>query len=102
MNKFTIRTTVAGTLVAAALGLAGAAAAAPLGGASAAYVVHTLEVEGYNVQLNEIPDAPLSECTATDVHGLSDSNINSAGLRINPTQFTTIYVDIDCSSSDDD
>ena len=103
MKNFTIHTAAVGTLMAAALGLAGAAAAAPFGGASAAYVIQTLEAEGYNVQLNEIlpPDVPLSECTATDVHGLSDSNIDSAGLRIDPTQFTTVYVDVVCTSSDD-
>jgi hypothetical protein len=99
MKKFTICTAVVGTLVTTALGLAGAAAAAPFGGASAAYVIDTLEDEGYNVQVNElngIPKEPLSECTAHDVHGLSDSNIDSAGLRIDPTQSTTVYVDISC------
>ncbi len=47
---------------------------------------------GYNVQLNGTVSGPLSQCIATGVHGVADSN---------PTVFTTAYVDVSCPSSDD-
>jgi monoamine oxidase len=94
MKLFTITTATAGALAAAALGLAGAAAAAPTGGSSAADTIASLQAEGYNVQLNGSQTAPLSRCIVTDVHGLSGTD--SAGQRINPTQFDTVYVDISC------
>ena len=39
---------------------------------------------------------PLSGCEVTDIEGLNSSNIDSAGRRIDPTQFDTVYVDISC------
>ena len=47
---------------------------------------------GYSVQINGTVSGPLSQCIATGVHGLSNSD---------PTVFTTAYVDISCPSSDD-
>jgi hypothetical protein len=96
MKKFTVPTAMVGTLAATALGLAGAAAAAPTGSSSAAEVVSGLQAQGYSVQINGIADVPLSECTVTGVHGLS--NTDAAGNRIDPTEFTTVYVDISCPS----
>jgi hypothetical protein len=96
INTFTITTATVGALAATALGLAGAAAAAPTGGGNAQDTVTSLQAQGYSVQLNGTATDPLSQCTVTDVHGLADSNVNSAGARIDPTKFTTVYVDISC------
>ena len=92
MQKFAIGTAIAGLLVAGAIGLEGAAIAAPTGGSNAADAVKDLRDMGYNVQLTGTVRGPLSQCTVTDVHGLANSD---------PTVFTTAYVDISCPSSDD-
>ena len=54
---------------------------------------------GYAVQINGTVSGPLSQCIVTGVHGLSNSD--QSGHRIDPTVFTTAYVDISCPSSDD-
>jgi hypothetical protein len=97
MTKLTIAATTVGALIATALGsagLAGATAVTPLGG-SAADTVKILQGQGYNVRLNAKPEAPLSECTVTGVHGLDSST------PLDPTRLNTVYLDISCSSNDD-
>jgi hypothetical protein len=94
MTKSTIGTAVFGVLSALAVGLAGAAAAAPTAGASASETVKTLQDMGYAVQLNGPLSGPLSKCTVTGVHGMS--NTDAAGHQIVPNQFDTAYVDVDC------
>ena len=69
MKKFTITAATVGALAATALGLAGAAAAAPTGGSSASDTVSSLQAQGYNVQLNGSVTAPLSQCIVTGVNG---------------------------------
>ena len=54
---------------------------------------------GYAVQINGTVSGPVSQCIVTGVHGLSNSD--PSGQRIDPTAFTTAYVDISCPSSDD-
>jgi hypothetical protein len=41
-----------------------------------------------------IERGPLSWCKVTGIEGLNSSNIDSAGRRIDPTQFDRLYVDI--------
>jgi hypothetical protein len=96
MKKFTITTFTFGALAAGALGLAGAAAAVPQGSASAADTIKSLQDQGFNVRINGTVTGPLSKCTVQDVHGLSNSNVDSSGRRIDPTKFDTVYVDISC------
>ena len=67
MKNFLITSVTAAALGAAALGLAGTAAAFPNGG-TAADIVDGLKAEGYNVQVNGLVQMPLKLCTATDVH----------------------------------
>jgi hypothetical protein len=97
MKKLAITITTLCTLAATALGLAGAAAAAPTGAASAADTVKSLQAEGYSVQINGPANVPLSQCRVTSVHGLSNTNIDAAGHPVDPTQFTTVYVDVACA-----
>jgi hypothetical protein len=95
MTRFLVTTVTAGALAAAALGLAGTAAAFPSGG-SAADTVTSLEAEGYNVQLNGIASAPLSRCSVTGIHPkLNDS------ASIAEKQNTTVFIDVSCPSHSD-
>ncbi len=74
-------------------------AAAPSGFANfgnAQDTVNALQAKGYNVILNGATAFPLSSCKVTGVEGLNNSNIDSWGSRIDPTEFDTVYVDISC------
>ena len=97
MKNFAITTGTTAALAAAALGLAGAADAAPSGIGSASDIVKTLEAQGYNVMLNGLRSAPLSECGVTAIHNPARSGSTQASDRI--TEFNTVYVDISCPSS---
>jgi hypothetical protein len=94
MNKFVITPLAAVTIGAAALGLAGTAAAFPNAG-TAADVVDNLKSEGYNVQVNGIVSVPLSTCRVTDVSPtLHDSD------TLQDKQYTLVFVDVSCPSHD--
>jgi hypothetical protein len=92
--KTILTTLAASALTAAALGLAGTAAAFP-GATSAADVIDGLRAEGYLVQINGIPSAPLTRCTATDIHPSLDE---SATLQ--EKQHTQVFVDVSCPCHD--
>ena len=70
--------------------------ALPTGGGSAVDTINELQSRGYHVQVNTSTSGPLSSCSVTDVHGLSGSNIDSRGQRINSGQFDTVYVNVQC------
>ena len=88
MRYFILGTASCGIMAAATLGFAGTAAAAPLGGSSATDAVSQLRAQGYSVQVN-VQNGPrsslLSECTVTDVTGMSGTN--SAGKPLTPAQW---------------
>ena len=88
MKKIAITVTGAGVLTVVAVSLAGAAAAAPVGG-RADDAINTLQSQGYSVQINGATTAPMSACTVTGVSGLADTD-SGAGHA------TTAYVDIAC------
>jgi hypothetical protein len=92
MIRFAIVSGIVGVSATAALGLAGAAAAAPSGAGTASDVVQSLKDQGYNVMLNGTPEGPLSECTVTGVHNPDMSGLAKA--------FTTAYVDVSCPRTD--
>jgi hypothetical protein len=100
MKKSIITTITFGALAAGALGLAGAATAVPQGNASAADAIKSFQDQGFNVRINGTVTGPLSKCTVQDVHGLSNSNVDSSGRRIDPTRFDTVTVDVFCPSHD--
>ena len=79
-----------------ALSLAPAAAALPTAGGSADETVAELRSRGYDVRVNSSTSVGLSECTVTGVHGLSDSNVDEYGHRIDPSQHSTVYVSVTC------
>jgi hypothetical protein len=99
MRKYITAIATAAITGAAAVGLASTAAAAPGGPGgfgNAQDTISALQAQGFDVQLNGAAVYPLSGCKVTGVEGLHDSNVNSAGAMIDPTQFTTVYVDISC------
>jgi hypothetical protein len=94
MTNFVITPLASVARGAAALALAGAAAAFPNAG-MAADVVDSLKTEGYNVQVNGLVQVPLKLCTATDVHPrLNDSD------TLEEKQHTMVFVDVSCPSHD--
>lgn len=99
MKTFTAAVACYGTLAVTALGMAGETAAAPSGFANfgnAQDTVNALQAKGYNVIINGGQAFPLSSCKVLGVEGFNNSNIDSAGARIDPTQFDTVYVDVSC------
>lgn len=94
MRNYVITPLAAVALGAAALGLAGAAAAFPNAG-TAEDVVNDLKAEGYNVQTNGLVQVPLKLCTATDVHPTLDESDT-----LQDKQHTQVFVDVSCPSHD--
>lgn len=92
-----IAAAVVGALAAVALTSAGTAAAVggPCGYGNAQDNINGLQT-GFNVQLNGAAVNPLSGCKVTGVEGMRNDNINSTGAIIDPTKFTTVWVDMLC------
>ena len=92
----------AAALASAALVLAGVANAAPAGPAPADQTVSQLQANGYQVILNKVGTAPLSQCAISAVrpgqtYSRTDSGAPGAGddLIITVTD-KTVYVDVAC------
>jgi hypothetical protein len=94
MSKFIATTAAFGALAAAALGLAGTAAAFPQGG-TAADTAATLSAEGYRVAFNGSVSAPLAECAVTGTH----PSLDAAATRTEKEN-TTVFIDVSCPSKD--
>ena len=100
MKFFTISAIAAGS-IAAALGLAGAANAAPAG-PSAAQAVGQLQAEGYHVILNKIGNSPLDQCQINSVRPgqtftRMDSGVPGAMDDVVTTVTArTVYIDVTC------
>jgi hypothetical protein len=99
LKTFILAVACVGAATITTIGFAGAAAAAPSGFSNfgnAQDTVNALQAMGYNVILNGAAVYPLSSCKVTGVEGLDNSNIDSAGSRIDPAKFDTVDVDISC------
>lgn len=99
MYRIAIGVAAIGVFGCATLGLAGSAAAAPLGGSNASDAVAALRAQGFDVQINGDRSAPLSECTVTDISGLSGTD--STG-HSSATKGSTVYVGIACNDDHDE
>ena len=92
----------AGAVSVAALGLAGAANAAPSGNTTAAQAVNSLEAKGFHVILNKVGTAPLDQCVVNSVRpGQTYSRMDSGapGARndiVTTITAKTVYVDVVC------
>jgi hypothetical protein len=58
--------------------------------------IDMLRSQGYNVVVNGAVVNPLSGCRVTGVEGLTSSNVEPGGERVDPAKFDTVYVDITC------
>ena len=93
---------VAGAMTIAALGLAGAANAAPSGPTTASQTVSNLQARGFHVILNKIGTAPLDRCVVSAVrpgqtYSRMDSGVPGAMDDIVTTVTSkTVYVDVAC------
>ena len=96
ISRIAFFATAAAALAAATLTAAGPAQAASASGNNGADVVSTLRSEGYNVQVDGAPSAPLSACTVTDVHGLP--NPADPTQRADTRTINNVYVDVTCAS----
>jgi hypothetical protein len=96
MKHIVFATITVGSMLILGQGVAGAAVSTPAGTRSASDTVADLEAKGHHVQINGTTTVPLSLCKATGVHGMNDSNLDSAGNRIDEDRFSTIYVDVVC------
>jgi hypothetical protein len=99
MKKIAVTAITCGALAAAALGLAGTAAAAPVSHNSATEAVSQLEELGYTVQVNVVngpQSSLLSECSVAGISGRAGTD--SQGLPITPAQAGVVHVDVNCPS----
>lgn len=96
------------TLVAAVAVVGGALIAVPAGhasadeGKSAEEVISELEDDGYNVRIDKIGTAPLSECVVTSVRNPQEFTqlvplLGSGGVLFPVTTSQPISVSLDCS-----
>ena len=99
MKNLLASVATAGFVFAAGLSLAAPAVADPLAGGSAADAVSSLQARGYDVEVQGDTESPLSECTATQISGLSGTN--SAGQGGVP-KGSTVYVTVACDDDHDE
>jgi hypothetical protein len=99
MNKFIFAAVAPATLTAAAIGLAGTAAAAPTGSGSAQDTVSMLQSSGYRVILNKIGAKPLDQCSVQSVRSgeaITTPVTAGAGSLTQKVEYTTVYVTASC------
>jgi hypothetical protein len=103
MKSFTLPVIVAGGAIAsAALGLAGAAGAAPSDALGASQTVSQLQARGFDVIVNKVGTAPLDRCVVNAVRpgqtfARMDSGVPGAMDDIVTTVTAmTVYVDVAC------
>jgi hypothetical protein len=102
MKNILLTSLASGALASAALGLAGAATAAPSGPSTVDATVSQLEAQGLQVIVSRIDSAAMDQCTLTAVRpgqtfSRSDSGVPGAGDDIVTTVTSkTVYVDVAC------
>ena len=96
MRQIGLAAATVGLMGIATLGLAGTATASAPPTGNLANVIAQLEADGHHVQLNGSSHHPVSECSATGVHGLRGSHVDSAGKLIDDDVHSTVYVDVKC------
>jgi hypothetical protein len=98
MKKFGFATVVASGLVAAVLGLAAPADAAPSGPGNAQDTISQLESQGYNVIVNHVGSTPIEQASVVAVrpgqtYSRTDSGNPGDDLLTTVTD-KTVYVDV--------
>ncbi len=93
---------IAGAIAVTALGLAGAANAAPSGSTTAAQTVNNLQAQGFRVIVNKFGTAPLEQCVVSAVRpGQTYSRMDSGAPGamndiVTTVTARTVYVDLAC------
>jgi hypothetical protein len=88
--------------VAAALGFAGAAGAAPSGALDASQTISQLQSRGFDVIVNKLDAAPLDQCVVSAVrpgHTFSRMDSGAPGAMddiVTTVTSMTVYVDVAC------
>jgi hypothetical protein len=102
MKSFTLPVIAAGVIAAAALGLAGAAGAAPSGAVDASQTLSQLEARGFDVIVNKLGTAPLDQCVVSAVRpGQTYSRMDSGAPGamddiVTTVTAMTVYLDVAC------
>jgi hypothetical protein len=102
MKALTLPVIAAGAIATAALGLAGAASAAPSGSLDASQTVSQLRARGFDAIVNKVGTAPLDRCVVNAVRpgqtfSRMDSGAPGAMHDIVTTVIAmTVYVDVAC------
>ena len=101
MKNLLVTTFAAGVMATAALGLATqATAAVPPGPSNVTSTVNALEAQGYNVILNRVGTAPMSECKVGSVrpgHEVTRTDSGFPGDTLTTAVISkTVHVDVEC------
>jgi len=99
MKNFGITTMTAGALVAAALGMAGAAAAAPAGPSSVADTVAGLQADGYKVIGTRLSGGESATCSISAIRPgqqIIQQVPIGGGDTAQQVVSKTVYVDVRC------
>jgi hypothetical protein len=98
MQKFGFATVIASGLVAAVIGLAAPADAAPSGPGNAQDTISKLESQGYNVIVNHVGNTPLEQASVVAVrpgqtYSRTDSG-NPGDALLTTVTDKTVFVDV--------
>lgn len=102
MKSFILPVVAAGGVAVAALGLAGAAGAAPSGAVDASQTVSQLQARGFDVIVNKLGTAALDQCVVNAIRpGQTFSRMDSGAPGAMDDIVTTVtamtaYVDVAC------
>jgi hypothetical protein len=100
MKNLAIAATTVGTMVVTALGMPGAATAAPSGPSPVDATVANLQAEGYKVIVTRLSGAESSNCSVYAIHpGQQVTQETPTGGRGNHARqvvSNTVYVDVRC------
>ena len=93
---------IAGAIATAALGLAGAAAAAPSGALDASQTIGQLQARGFDVVVNKLGTASLDQCVVNAIRpGQTFARMDSGSPGamddiVTTVTAMTVYVDVAC------
>ena len=102
MKSFTLLAIAVGAIATAALGLAGAAGAAPSGAPDASQTVDQLRARGFDVIVNKVGTAPLDRCVVNAVRpGQTFTRMDSGAPGamddiVTTVTAMTVFVDVAC------
>jgi hypothetical protein len=99
MKNFAIAAMTAGALVTAALGMAGAGAAAPSGFSSVDDTVASLKANGYKVIVTRLSGGESSKCSVSAIrpgHQITQQVPIGGGDTAQEVVSSTVYVDVRC------